>query len=557
MTRLPPERIERLSGFGLSVSADGYVYRPSSLDGIRAAFEAAAKAGRQVVLRGAGRSYGDVALGAECVVIELTRLNRVIAWDPETGILEAEGGVTFDQLWRHTLEDGWWPPVVTGTAAPTLAGALAMNVHGKNHWQAGSLAEHVLEIDVLRPDGELVTLRQAPWPECSWWDLVRRAEPEPDPEPPREPEAEPAPALTLDEIYSAWDAPTFTDLEPPTVEVEPLPVLRQAVADSPLSFEVPGEHESAQFRMMIGSAGLLGVIVRVVLRMKRVQSGDLRVLPIAVSNWNEMFQSLQDLADRSDYLVGWVDAFAKGPKAGRGLIHAAWYEHESGERPASLVPEHQAIPSTVMFGMPRVTLWRWARRLTNRLGMRVVNAIKARMSRVGSGKPHSQSLVAFSFLLDSMPDWRLAYGRGGFLQYQCFVPREQAQATFVKLIAMQQEARLESFLAVVKRHRPDPYPLSWALDGYSLALDFKVTDKNRQELAQLCHRMNDIVLEAGGRFYFAKDSTMRPRDASAYLGDVLARFRDAKLEWDPDHRLTSALAQRLHLFDGPAKDVIA
>lgn len=552
MTQLPPERIERLSGFGLSVSADGYVYRPSSVDGIRAVLTASAEAGRQVVLRGAGRSYGDAAIAPECVVIDLTRMNRVLSWDPETGILEAEGGATIDQIWRHTLEDGYWPPVVSGTAAPTLAGALAMNIHGKNHFQAGSLAEHVLEIDVLRPDGELVTLRQAPWPECSWWNLVHVPEPKPEPQPVDDPEEDPAPALTLDEIYSAWDEPPPSGPAQVFMDDPPLPVEPQP--DTPrLSFEAPSAKEAEQFRIVVGSAGLLGVIVRVVLHMKRVGSGDLRVLPVAVGNWNEAFQAFSDLADRSDYLVGWIDAFAKGSRAGRGIIHAAWYEHETGERPASLTLAHQAIGEQLPLGFARSTMWRWARRVTNRFGMRIVNALKFRSGRLGSGKPLRQSLAEFSFLLDSIPNWRLAYGPGGLLQYQCFIPREQAQATFAKLIAMQQEAAQESYLVVMKRHRPDPYLLTWALDGYSLAMDFKIDETRRPALIDLCNRMNDIVLAAGGRFYFAKDSTMRPKDVAAYLADALERFREAKREWDPEHRLTSALAGRLHLFDPPSK----
>ena len=112
---------------------------------------------------------------------------------------------------------------------------------------------------------------------------------------------------------------------------------------------------------------------------------------------------------------------------------------------------------------------------------------------------------------------------------------------------MQQEFRLESYLGVLKRHRPDKFLLTHAVDGYSFALDFKVTKRNRARLWELAHKMNDLVLAAGGRFYFAKDSTLRPSDAAAYLGEAIPRFQKLKAEVDPEGLLTSDLAERVGL----------
>ena len=93
--------------------------------------------------------------------------------------------------------------------------------------------------------------------------------------------------------------------------------------------------------------------------------------------------------------------------------------------------------------------------------MRRVNAAKHTASKVlGDGKWEEQSLVAFSFLLDYVPNWRKAYLPGGFIQYQSFVPKESAYEVFSKQIRLQQEAGLESFLGVMKRHRPDSFLLS-------------------------------------------------------------------------------------------------
>ncbi len=69
-------------------------------------------------------------------------------------LLRCEPGVTIKQLWEYTIEDGWWPPVVPGTMFPTLGGVLAMNIHGKNNFKAGTIGEHVLAFDFLAASGE-------------------------------------------------------------------------------------------------------------------------------------------------------------------------------------------------------------------------------------------------------------------------------------------------------------------------------------------------------------------------------------------------------------------
>ncbi len=469
MTILPPERIASVSGFGLSASADGYLYRPATVEEIGAVLEIARKSGRQVVLRGAGNSYGDAAIADEAIILDISRLNRVLSWDAEAGVIEVEGGVTLEDIWRHCLEDGYWPPVVSGTMFPTIAGALAMNIHGKNNFNAGPLGEHVLELDVLQTNGEVKTHR-------------------------------------------------------------------------------PG---SDMFKAVISSAGLLGIIVRVRLKMKRIHSGDLRVVPISVANWDEQFDTFHKFQHEADYLVSWIDCFARGTSFGRGIVHAGFYTNEPEDRPSSLLPTHQDLPDAIMGLVPKSIVWRFLKMLNTREDMRFLNWAKYVSGKYVGAMPYHQSLVAFSFLLDYVPNFRKAYLPGGFIQYQCFVPKERAPEVFSRLVEMQQEAKLEAFLAVMKRHRRDEFLFSHAVDGYSLAMDFKVGDYNRAKLFALAHAMNDVVLDANGRFYLAKDSTLRPSDFATYIGEEsLATFRRLKAECDPENLLTSALGQRIGLVSG-------
>ena len=83
-------------------------------------------------------------------------MNRILQWNPESGVVQVEPGVTLQQLWQYVLEDGWWPPVVTGTMKTTMGGCAGMNVHGKNGWQAGPIGDHILEFEMMQPSGETI-----------------------------------------------------------------------------------------------------------------------------------------------------------------------------------------------------------------------------------------------------------------------------------------------------------------------------------------------------------------------------------------------------------------
>jgi FAD/FMN-containing dehydrogenase len=153
--------------------------------------------------------------------------------------------------------------------------------------------------------------------------------------------------------------------------------------------------------------------------------------------------------------------------------------------------------------------------------------------------------VAFAFLLDYVPNWRLAYGPGGFIQYQVFVPHATAREALKDVLALCQQAKMPSFLGVFKRHRPDDFLLSHALDGWSLAMDFPVTARNKNRLWALTERLTERVIAAGGKFYFAKDSVLRSGDVErAYGRAKLDQFLAIKAQLDPNGALSSDLWTR-------------
>ena len=107
---------------------------------------------------GLRRSYGDSVLNSEGRVISMTGLDRFVALDLETGMLRAEAGVTLSGIMRRVVPHGFFLPVTPGTRSVTLGGAIANDVHGKNHHRAGTFGRHVLSFGLLRHDGEAIAV---------------------------------------------------------------------------------------------------------------------------------------------------------------------------------------------------------------------------------------------------------------------------------------------------------------------------------------------------------------------------------------------------------------
>lgn len=143
-----------LSGWGNLPRQRASVYRAHRW---RDVAEVVAKAdGRGLIARGLGRSYGDAALNEDGAVLLLTRLDRLLAFDADAGVVECEGGVTLATLLEVFVPRGFFLPVTPGTRHVTVGGAIAADVHGKNHHRDGSLATFVLDLRVLVGSGDVL-----------------------------------------------------------------------------------------------------------------------------------------------------------------------------------------------------------------------------------------------------------------------------------------------------------------------------------------------------------------------------------------------------------------
>lgn len=138
----------KLSGWGRYPVLEARVHRPRSMDALRDLVLSEPN----LIARGNGRAYGDSAINTSAT-IETRYLNRMIDFDPASGQLVAEAGVLLGDIITAFLPRGWFPMVTPGTKFVTLGGAIAADVHGKNHHKDGSFRSCVDWIDVMGPDG--------------------------------------------------------------------------------------------------------------------------------------------------------------------------------------------------------------------------------------------------------------------------------------------------------------------------------------------------------------------------------------------------------------------
>jgi decaprenylphospho-beta-D-ribofuranose 2-oxidase len=137
---------DHVTGWGRALKAETDVARPERLSDFPRELGPA---------MGGRRSYGDAALNAGGRAIDMTRLDRILGFDAETGRVEVEAGVTIGTLLRVFAPRGWMPGVMPGTGFATVGGAIAMDVHGKNHHRAGSFGAHVTAMTLRQVAGDV------------------------------------------------------------------------------------------------------------------------------------------------------------------------------------------------------------------------------------------------------------------------------------------------------------------------------------------------------------------------------------------------------------------
>lgn len=393
----------KLSGWGRYPLAEAAVVRPSTASQCVRVLDDVPS----LITRGCGRSYGDSSLAA--TVLETPALDHFLAFDQATGLLTCEAGVTLQTILQTFVPKGWFLPVTPGTRFVTVGGAIASDVHGKNHHVDGSFCDHVTEIELLLGNGERL-------------------------------------------VTSPVDEPEL-------------------------------------FRATCGGMGLTGVILKATFRMKSIRSSAICETTIKTPDLDGVLSAFEENA-ASTYSVAWIDCLARGRSLGRSLLMLG--EHAESGPLTGQRTKQRSIP----FDMPSTLL--------NRGTVQLFNAFY--YGKVRSGRHTKQvHFEPYFYPLDALAHWNRLYGKQGFVQYQFVLPREVGARGLRAMLERIASSGRGSFLAVLKAFgKGNQNLLSFPMEGYTLALDFKADPGVFELLADLDRQ----VLDNGGRIYLTKDARM-------------------------------------------------
>lgn len=154
-----------VEGWGRYPVVTAEVARPESPGEVKAALTETRDVSQHLLAHGLGRSYGDTAVLEGGRIVMTRRLDRMLDFDPKTGWLVCEAGVSYEDLLRVFVPRGFFPPVTPGTKFVTMGGAIACDVHGKNHHVDGSISNHVEWLDLLKADGEVLRISRTSHPD--------------------------------------------------------------------------------------------------------------------------------------------------------------------------------------------------------------------------------------------------------------------------------------------------------------------------------------------------------------------------------------------------------
>ena len=283
------------------------------------------------------------------------------------------------------------------------------------------------------------------------------------------------------------------------------------------------------FALRSGEWGSPGHVLEVELALQRIPSAWVYQETEKYPNLDAFVAGL-DAASSWPFTMGWIDCLKRGSSMGRGVLYRGrWATPDEAKNRSAPTPlRRKTLPIDLPSG------------LMNSLSMRAFNEAiyRKQLRRVVRQVVHPES---FFHPLDSILHWNRGYGKKGFTQHQSVIPSREGAKRFLRLLT---ELGVASFLCVIKDCGEEGEGiLSFPKPGTSIAVDIPVRDRTARDVAKL----NELVIEEGGRVYLAKD-TFTTAEHYAAMDARVEEFLDIRRRYDPEGKLRSV--QSVRLFGG-------
>ncbi len=290
---------------------------------------------------------------------------------------------------------------------------------------------------------------------------------------------------------------------------------------------ITSDEESEIFNATVGGIGLTGIILAMSIKLRRVKSNAVLMREKKARDLEEFLAMQAEARDKNTYVVGWIDATARGRSLGRGIMESA--DDSQGETDAPPGGRKRMPVEMPGFAM-------------NRVSISLFNALYYHRLPFG-GRERQAPVTQFLYPLDFIEDWNRLYGKRGFYQFQCALPEAESPVGMRKLMEAISDAGTGSFLAVLKSMgKWGRGHLSFPMPGFTLALDFPA----KPGVIELLDRLERITLDHGGRIYLAKDGAMKA-ESFAQMYPKLDEFRAVLDRIDPDRVMDSDMSRRLKI----------
>jgi decaprenylphospho-beta-D-ribofuranose 2-oxidase len=400
----------------------------------------------QVILpRGMGRSYGDSA--NSLIVIQTAYLDHFIQFDESRGVITCESGVSIREILQLIVPKGWFLHVTPGTSFVTVGGAIASDVHGKNHHLNGTLSENLLTIDLMLGTGEILKITK----------------------------------------YSHPDL----------------------------------------FRATCGGMGLTGIILSASIQLKPIKSSQIIQTTIKANCLEEVYELFEE-NHASSYSVAWIDCLARNMQLGRSLLMLGEHAQDG------TLDYSKKMNLNMPIDIPGSLL--------NHYSVKAFNALYYHRTFIKI-KAKAMPLESFFYPLDAMGNFNRLYGKAGFVQYQFVLPKTAGVKSMKKVLEVIAESGKGSFLAVLKAFsKANENFLSFPIEGYTLALDFKMSEHTIQLIKQL----DNMVIEMGGRIYLTKDALMTETSFKKSYSHW-EKFEEIRAKYGAIGKFASSQSKRLGL----------